>query len=244
MRTLVGLLLSWTMAFVPKTFAQDKKTDVILDPLNEQIKLIEVLEPTVERVDLARLLVIKKMLQIITEDVKTNRNGKRKEVTFQTLRLIQGLIIQYRFSKVFFGWSEPRSLTSIYTENTAETLQKLKQLSEEVVSEYGYDDSPYTQITANTFKQMQKLLKVAEDLSFDNKLKTQMRSLWRPIGEVIAIAEQGDRPKAFALSVPLVKSIREMYPMFDAISSSNAGFQVILELQGLTEFYAEFAQME
>jgi hypothetical protein len=60
---------------------------------------------------------------------------------------------------------------------------------------------------------------------------------------VIAIAEQGDRPKTFAAAIPVIDQVRNLYPMFDQISSSSVGFSMIMELQGITEFYAEFAQM-
>jgi hypothetical protein len=218
--------------------------DAILDPLHEQEQLIDSLTATVQRVDMARLQVVRTTIETVAQDIENNRKLGKKDVTFQTLRLMQNLIIQYRFSKVFFGWTTPVSLTSIYTEETSETLAKLNTLSEQLVSDYGFDDSPYTQITGNTFRQMQKLLAQAEDLAIAPELKTQLRGLWPRIGQVISIAEQGDRPSAFAKSVPLVKTIRSFYPMFDAISSSQAGFQVILEIQGLNEFYAEFAQVE
>jgi hypothetical protein len=91
---------------------------------------------------------------------------------------------------------------------------------------------------------MQKLLKQAEDLALAPALKNQLRALWMPIGEVIAIAEQGDRPKTFEKAVPMIRQMRALYPLFDAISTSQAGFPTVLELQGLTEFYAEFAQVD
>ncbi len=193
---------------------------------------------------MARVLVVKNSAQAVVNDMEKNLREGRKEVTFQTLRLVQNLIVQYRFSQVFFGWTVPRSITSIYTEATAAQLNSLKSLSEAIVSEYGYDDSPYTQITANTFRQMQRLLKQLEDLPLDKSLKAQLRALWPPIGETIAVAEQGDRPKAFEKAVVVIRLLRALYPLFGEISSSDAGFPMIMELQGLAEFYAEFAQMD
>jgi len=214
------------------------------EPLYQQVGLLDFMSPYVERVDMARLLVVRSTVNGVIQDMEANLREGRKEITFQTLRLIQNLIIQYRFSQVFFGWTEPRSITSIYTPQTGDSLAKLKTLSENLVKEYGFDDSPYTQITANTFRQMQRLLKQLEDLPLDAKLKAELRALWMPIGETIAVAEQGDRPKTFEKAVPVIRQVRTMYSEFDQISSSQAGFAMIMELQGLTEFYAEFAQVD
>lgn len=212
-------------------------------PLYEQVENLDYVSRYVERTDLSRLLVIQKNIQLVIEDMANNLKAGKQEVTMPTLRLIQNVIIQYRFSQVFFGWSVPRSITSIYTIQTSAALDKLKMLSEKLVSDYGYDDSPYTQITANTFRQMQKLLKQLESTPLDADMQKTLRDLWMPIGEVIAVAEQGDRPNTFAKAIPLIAEIRKLYPQFDKISSSAAGFAQIMELQGLTEFYAEFAQV-
>lgn len=213
-------------------------------PFYRQIELLNEIAPYVERIDTARLFVVRNGVEAVKSDIEANVQAGKNEITFQTLRLIQNLIIQYRFSQVFFGWTEPRSITSIYTEVTAGQLAELKTSSDEMVKTYGYDDSPYTQITANTFRQMQRLLKQLEDLAINEALKKELRAMWMPIGETIAVAEQGDRPKTFEKAIPVVQKMRALYPMFDDIASSDAGFQMIMELQGLTEFYAEFAQVE
>ena len=236
-------LLAACLVFTSTMAIADFRTPTT-DPLYQQVGLIDFMSPYVERADMARLLVVRNTVNGVIQDMEGNMRQGRKEITFQTLRLLQNLIIQYRFSQVFFGWTEPRAITSIYTPQTGESLAKLKALSEGLVKEYGYDDSPYTQITANTFRQMQRLLKQLEDLPLDPLLKAELRFLWMPIGETIALAEQGDRPKTFEKSIPVIRQIRKMYPEFDRISSSQAGFAMIMELQGLTEFYAEFAQVE
>lgn len=213
-------------------------------PLYQQVQLLEEISPFVERVDYSRLVLIQSSVKVIIQDMEENLQQKRNEITFQTLRLIQNLVVQYRFSQVYFGWTTPRAITSIYTERTSQSLESLKALYEKLVTDYGYDDSPYTKITANVFRQMQRLLKQMEDISLEENLKVQLRDLWMPIGETIAIADQGDRPKTFEKSIPVINKIRLLYPLFERISSSNAGFPLIMEFQGLTEFYAEYAQVD
>jgi len=231
--------------FALPAFAQTAGTPTgVSQAFDAQLVLLEKISPYVERMDLSRIMVIKKTITTVKEDITKNVTEGRNEVTFQTLRLIQNLIVQYRFSQVFFGWTTPRSINSIYTEYTAQDLAALQNLSLEMVKVYGYDDSPYTQITASTFRQMQRLLQQLETLPMDASLKQSLRDLWQPIGETIAVAEQGDRPNTFAKAIPVIAKVQALYPMFDAISASEAGFPMIMELQGLTEFYAEFAQMD
>jgi|GEM_PF-4427230 len=210
----------------------------------EQIVIIQEISPYVERIDKARLRVIERSLESILANIHVNTGAGRSPVTFQTLRLIQNLIVQYRFSKTFLGWTDPPSLNSIHSEVIAERLAQLQILSEQIETEYGYDDTPYTQITAQTFRQMQKLFVQIESLALDVDVKAKLRALWPKLGEVISVAEQGDRPNAFSKGSEMVKSIRALYPIFLNVSSSTAGFIDILEVQGLVEFYAEYAQIE
>lgn len=229
------------MSLLSPAFAQE--ATVAQKPLYRQIDLLNAIQPYVERIDMARLYVIQTSVKSVVGNMVSNLASGKREVTMETMRLIQGLIVQYRFSQVFFGWQEPMPITSIYAPVIEAELNELHTLSENLVSEYGFDDSPYTQITANTFRQMHKLLQQLETLPLDEQFKTQLRGLWPAVGETIAIAEQGDRPKTFEKAIQTVGIIRALYPQFNAIASSSAGFPAIMELQGLTEFYAEFAQM-
>jgi hypothetical protein len=213
-------------------------------PLSRQVELLKEIQPFVERVDLSRLFVVQTSVTSIIGNMESNVASGKKEVTLETMRLLQNLIVQYRFSKAFFGWQDPKPITSIYAPVIAKQLDELFELSESLVKEYGFDDSPYTQVTANTFRQMHKLLQQLDSLPIAAELKTDLRKLWPPIGETIAIAEQGDRPKAFEKAIVVVKAIRNLYPQFNRVASSAAGFTLVMELQGLAEFYAEYAQME
>lgn len=237
-------ILATLVGFLVINSVNSWAADPVIDPFTQQRDLIDSLIPYAERSDVPRLLAIRSTIDATLQEIQGNRGAGRRDVTFPTLTRIQGLVIQYGFSKVFFGWTNPPALTSIYTEETAATLAKLKTQSDQLVTDYGFDQTMFTQITANTFKQMQKLLLSAEDVTLATNLKSQLRSLWPAVGKVIAAAEQGDRPKAFELSKPLAKTIRSLYPFFDQISSSDAGFSIVMELQGLNEFYVEFAQMD
>lgn len=208
-----------------------------------QIYLIDQMVPLVEKGDLGRLHYVKKSIQAILENIEKNLKEGRIEITVQTLKLIQNLVIQYRYSQVYFGWTTPRSATSIYTPFTSPFLERLKKNNEQMVLEFGYDELPYSQITANAFHQMHALLKQLEALPIPADLKNELRALWMPIGETIALAEQGDRPKTFAKAALVIKIMRSLYPMFDRISATDVGYALVMELQGLTEYYADYAQV-
>lgn len=240
MRALLTLITTTLLiSFTGQVLASDIQAN-----LKKQVSIIETISPFVERVDMSRLLVIKNTVNSVTDNILENEAAGRPQVTFQTMSLIQNMIIQYRFSQVFFGWSEPVSITAITTEHIKPYLDDLEVLTEKIRTDFGFNDAPYTQITANTFRQMQKLLKHLEELAIDDTLKKDLRALWRPIGETIAIASQGDRPRAFDSARLVIQDLRALYPYFDEVGASAAGFSSILELQGLAEFYAEFAQMD
>ncbi len=242
-RSVIGIIL--VTFFCGSAVASDPTPEeTARSVLNEQISLLEKIEPTVERIDLARLYVIRNDIQVVLDDIDSNIAGQRMPITLSTMRLMQNLIIKYKFSHVFFGWEEEPSLFSIYTPMTADDLEKLKSSYETLVSIFGFDASPYTTITANTFHQMKKLLDDLEALPIDENFKLSLRNLWPGVGRTIAIAEQGDRPCAFAAASGVVRMVRDMYPMFQTILTADVAFPLVMEFQGLVEFYAEFAQVD
>lgn len=217
-------------------------TTAAAEPFYLQLDQLNHISNFVERRDLGRLIAIQNAIKNIIKDMAENLEAGREEVTFKTLRRIESIIIQYRFSKSFFGWSSPRSPLSIYNEHSKVELERLRDLQEDLMVTYGYEAYPYSIITASSFRQIQRLLQQLEEFPIDAQLKSELRERWRLIGEVIAIAEQGDRPLAFAKATQAVDNLRQLYPQFDEFSTINAAFPLIMEIQGLIEFYADYAQ--
>ncbi len=234
-----NLLILTTITSAQVTMEQQAKSI-----LESQLDIIAKIEPTLERIDLARIMVIKNSIDSVLKNMASNSSENISPITFETLRLIQNLIIKYKFSFVFFGWDEKPSPYSIYTHLTKAELQELKNIYERMVTTFGYDASPYTTITSHTFNQMKKLLEDIENTPIGEKLKNELRSYWPSIGRTIAVAEQGDRPCAFALATEVVHEIRKLYPKLNQISNANDSFNLVLEFQGLIEFYAEFSQAD
>ncbi len=231
--------------FGTPSFAQSAATasDAVKD-FNQQIQILQQIQPYVERMDLGRLLVIRNSIQAVIQNIESNQAAGKNDITMETMRLLQNLIIQYRFSTSFFGWQDPVPMTSIYAPVIASQLKELQELSKQLENDYGFDDSPYTQVTAQTFRQMHKLLQELDTLPIPLQLKTDLRTLWPAIGETIAIAQLGDRPKTFEKAIQAIGTIRNLYSIFNQIATSAAGFNLVIELQGLSEFYAEYAQVD
>lgn len=195
------------------------------------VKITETIAPYVEQLDEARLIVIRKSAERVLTHVNSLGLGN-----FQTLSAYQQLIITYRFSVSFFK--------QIATSNSEKLVVELVAIGAKIEKERGFDDSPYTRITANVFSQQYQLfLQLRESTTLPNETKEKINALIAPLAKVIAVAKQGDRPKTFEAAYPVHEAIRELYPAFFEIQRGNAAFDVVMEIMGLHDFYAEFAQI-
>ncbi len=200
---------------------------------NELQRLSSLLQSTekyTERVELARLFVLKQSIETVLASIEKYGMGH-----MQTIRDYQSLIVAFRFSGEFF--------TRVQTDNTRAAIQEALQISQHIAEARGFDDSPYTQITKSIFSQMKKLIDDLQGVALPPALLEKLYALRPGIGDVIAIASQGDRPKAFAAASALHSRIIALYPEFSTIAIANPAFEIILNIQGLNEFYAEFAQL-
>jgi hypothetical protein len=217
----------------------------IIEILSKQIQLMDSIEPTVERVDLSRLVVIRKAVNTLKHDIENNKADGKREITRKTMRLLDNLIIQFKYSQVFFGWEDEPSIMSIYTPSTKDELKQLQSSYLGLIDIFGLDDSPYTTITMSTFSQIHKLLNSLEKLSLDDDFKASLRALWPSVGKMIATASvEGDRLCTFLQAIPVIEEIRSLYLEFNNFSSIHAAYPMIIELQGLTEFYADFGNVD
>ena len=89
-------LFVWSASSHEENSSSSQKLIEIID---YQYKSLEQLEPTLLRKNLARVLIVKKSIDVINESITENRESGRSAITFQTMRLIQNLIIQYRDCK-------------------------------------------------------------------------------------------------------------------------------------------------
>lgn len=220
------LALVFTRTAVPADEVNSAKSR-----LNRQLQLIGQLEPFVERPYLARLYVLRSSSNNVLESI--NKNGLAHKTTFQEY---QKLIVSYRYSVAFFK--------QIETEDTKAWCVELLKINQEIVDAHGFDDSPYTQITLSVYTQMEKLINQLSLLSLPDDLKVKIANVKPVLGEVLAIAKAkgGDRRTVYPVAERAFEAIEDLYADFNKISASDSAFEVTLEIQGLNEFYAEFAE--
>ena len=231
MRKVLLFLLSLQL-FSPVFCTAEDEVSVAKEQLNRAIVLIDGILPGTEHLESARLNFIKRNVLAVKSSLE--QNGLAHAAT---MRSYQQLIVAFRYSSSF--------LKQLESEFNSKAIKELFDISELIVKARGFDDTPYTQITANVFSEMHQLFLQLQTLaSLPADLKNQINALIPKLGNVIAIAKQGDRPKTFAAAVPLSKEITALYALFGRVQHANPAFDVILDIQGLNEFYAEFAQIE
>lgn len=212
--------------------------------LGHQKNLISKLEPTTFQTDLARLLFLKQALVNIDSNIRANSLAGRSLVTPRTLTLIQHLLIKYQHSATFFGWEEVPSYLSIHTDRTASLLMALRTSYAETVSIFGFDEIETSQITASTFKEIKMAMEKLAPLARNKELSDRLSLLGTKLGSTVTLAQLGDRPCTLIQAIEAVNSIRDIYPLLDEAASSAVGFELVMQIQGATEFYAEYAQAD
>lgn len=231
MRKYLFFSLLTTLVF-PSLFCRADEVGEALSQLKRANELIDYILPTTEQTERARLGFIKKNLNLVKTSIQ-----EKGLAHAATMRNYQQLIIAFRYSVSFFK--------QIETEFSVKALKELSDINELIVKARGFDDTPYTQITANVFTEMYQLVQQLSSLSnLPQGLQPKLQSLVPKIGNVIAIAKQGDRPKTFNTAIPLSQEITALYADFARVQHANPAFNIVLDIQGLNEFYAEYAQIE
>lgn len=155
----------------------------------------------------------------------------------RTLNLYQQLIVKFRFSIQFFEF-----IRTIQTEKQiAHTLELMQKIREE----RGFDDDPYSKVLKSNLEQIHNsLVQIARMNNTPSDIQKRIQALTPQFGAAIAIADQGDRPKAFDKAIELYRSVKDLYGALQQLSSDPAAFRLALEVMGLNEFVAEYSQVE
>ena len=230
LRVCAALLMSATAAFAAPE-VPSRPTTSLTGLLLRQSALIKAVTPYVEREDLPRLLALRQLATRAHQTMTTQ--GAANMLTMQRL---QELVIGFRFSKDLFR--------QISTVKTAQHVMEIQSISQQITDMTGFDKSPYTQITASVFGQIHKLTQDLIDLPLPESLAAKIRVLTPKLGRLLALAGQGDHPQTFRLATELLAAFRALYSEFDQIMAGQAAFHIVLEIQGLTEYYAEFARSD
>jgi hypothetical protein len=187
-------------------------------------------EEYLEQDDVPRMSIFKNAVLKVEESIKANGLAH-----MTTLRAYQGLIVRFRYSSAYFQRVESAS--------TRPMLKEALALVEKISRDRGFDDSPYTQITAEVFSEVKVVLDQIK-ASSSTEVREAIDGLLEELGSTIAQGKQGDRPKTFKAGTALQKRISKLMPLIESESRKANFAEISLNLRGLLEFYGEYAQME
>lgn len=182
--------------------------------------------------DEGRIFILERSVNDVLSSVNEKGIGN-----LRTLNLYQQLIVKFRFSIQFFEF-----IRTMQTENQiAQTLELVQKIREE----RGFDDDPYSKVLKSNLEQIHNsLVQIARMNDTPSEIKQRIQALTPAFGGAIAIADQGDRPKAFDKAIELYRSVKDLYGALQQLSSNPAAFRLVLEVMGLNEFVAEYSQVE
>lgn len=154
-----------------------------------------------------------------------------------TMNAYQQLIVKFRFSTQFFEFIRTKK-TEARIADTLNIVAKIRQ-------ERGFDDEPYTKILKSNLTQIKESLdQVAKASRTPEETRRRIQALTLDFGNAIAVADQGDRPKAFEQAISLHRKLKDLYGALQALAGDQNTFRFVLEVMGLNEFVAEYAQLE
>lgn len=182
--------------------------------------------------DVGRIYILRLATQNVLGSIAEKGLGN-----LRTLNLYQQMIVKFRFSTQFFEFIRTRNTEG----KIAETLQIVAKIREE----RGFDDDPYSKILKSNLEQIHNsVVQLAKMKETSEDLRVRLQALVPQLGSAIAIADQGDRPRAFAQAVEIHRTLRSIYPELHQLSGSPAAFRYVLEIMGLSEFIAEYSQVD
>lgn len=210
--------------------AEEKASADTERQIERAIYLADRIEVFIEAPDLPRLTFLKGKLAKILECVKRGESE-----TFETLHYFHEMILTFRYSTSYFKQVE--------TEFTVTEIRELLALTETIARDRKFDEFVHTHITESVFAQMYKLIRQLVDAhSLSDALIEALDQLTVPLGHALAQAKNGDRPDTFDMALPLSKKIEGLYDKFYEIGRSHSAWDALIEIQGLNDFYLEFAK--
>ena len=220
------------LALQSPTHAQDTREAKAISQLESQIALIESIEEFVERLDLARLYVLKLSSQNVLNSIQDHKRGYGHRLT---IKEYEQLVLTYRHSTAFFKM--------IDTQETKDTLKELADVSSQIAIDQGLDENLKTFITYNTYKKINELIHSLKDVAMPEELKQKLNALTPALGKLLGATKEGDEISgaSAAAAKPVYDQLIALYPEMNKIAASDAAFNIILEIQGLNEYYAEAA---
>jgi hypothetical protein len=220
-----------TLPLTVKAEDQQSQLDAstLIYKLSDMTQNISSIQRFTERGDLGRLLILQKTIQKASDATKQNGLLNQK-----TMNAFLEMSISFRYSQAFFA--------NITTEETKQNILAVISAVGGITKLMGLDESPATQVTANILTQIKQLNDQLGKMDITTNLKLKLAQINPDLGKAIAEARQGDRPLAFEAADKVMKKYYQLSPEFNNVLSGKEAFAVVIEIQGLIEFYDEFAQ--
>lgn len=206
--------------------AEDQSISQAKQQLQRQIDLLDSIRPFVERQDLGRFVLLRGASQAVIDAI-TNKGL----MSLVTIHSYEELIMKYRYSVVYFS--------EISTASTEPAIKEAREIAEQIAKQLNYDDSVFTQVTFNTYDQMHKLVVELLGMTISKELRDELDGLIAPLGDLTSKAKSGDSYEIYQAAIPCASSIQKMYRLFYQVPSSDSAFELVLEIQGLNEWFIE-----
>lgn len=234
--TLIVLILIVAQAFPFFAKADEPEAEAMTAielkvSLQQQLALLERIEPYTQMVDLARINYLKKLTHKTRALIEKKKNIGNVEVVFA----IQELVLSYDYSVTFFN--------SISSEVIESDVQNVYKIQKRIIESFGLDKATSMRMIANMMGQIRQLILQLQPL-VGSELKARLDKLAPSLGETLAKASLGDRPKAFYAGVEFYKRLIELYPMMNQLGNQQQAFNITIEIRSLAEFFREYAQIE
>jgi hypothetical protein len=219
------VVLAGLMAAMAWAADTDTETEI-----ERAIYLVDRVGVFLEAPDLPRLAFLRKKLEVVLDHVKRGEGE-----TFETLHYFHEMILTFRYSSSYFK--------QIRTELTEGEIQELTGLTEKIARERKFDEFVHTHITESVLAQMHKLIRqLIDSHGLPPELTNRLEALSAPLGYALAKAKNGDRPDAFDMATPVARKVEALYADFYGVGRSHSAWEILLEIQGLNDFYLEFAK--
>lgn len=225
-------LLALLVCFHSEAAFREGTVEQMLVRLDRQTKLIVSLEKGIELSERGRLVILRQSSERLAQAI---RDPKMGPIHSETTRRVHDYVIKYEFSKTF--------LASIKTLSSSSVVDAIWETGVWVKDLYGFSESPLFQITKSTFEQLDKLVRQFVALDPPASLKNSLENLVVDMGRLIAIASLGDNLKTFEAAKPVCKTMVDLYPALISFAKTDPAFSLLLEFQGLTDFYIDFAKV-
>jgi hypothetical protein len=146
----------------------------------------------------------------------------------------QVMDMEFRYSSELFD--------RVTTRRTTDAIARVRAIVAQIEAERRITDPSL--ITKGIMEQMLRLVQDLQRVPLPDDLAQALSDLRSPIAHAIAAAGDGDQLDTTRDAARLVHDrIVALYPMFDAIRASDAAFNMVINIHGLNEFYAEWTHI-